>query len=182
MADDLDNFSIGCGHPEEWDFVAKNYGPAVDELVHAHSTCFELLPSAKPDGQEQNVLYLLAASCLKEFEEICLLAGNGYGTGATKLLRAFYERVVTFSYLALKPDKVQQFIDYTDVHSRKMLDETEKIHANTDLAPEKIRVINETFENSRERFTEYVCKPLRQATLTDELDESAGAGAGQSGE
>jgi hypothetical protein len=41
-----------------------------------------------------------------------LLAGNGFGTGATKLMRAFYGRPVTLSYLATDTDQIQRFVDY----------------------------------------------------------------------
>lgn len=148
-----------CGHSDEWDFIAKNYARAIDNMTNSHDTCLTMLTGVAPQGQEQNTLYLLAASCLKEFEEICLLAGNGYGTGATKLLRAFYERVTTLSYLALKPNKVQQFIDYTTIHWHKLLAETESVHEGVNLTEDQIRTIRQNFESSKEQFMEDVCKP-----------------------
>jgi hypothetical protein len=41
-----------------------------------------------------------------------LLAGNGFGTGATKLMRPFYERVVAMSYLAAYPGGACQTIHW----------------------------------------------------------------------
>ena len=75
------------GHADEWDYFAQHYGAAADALTNAHKACFDLLSLAQPVDRGQNVIYLLAQSCWKEFEEILLLAGNGYGGGATKLLR-----------------------------------------------------------------------------------------------
>ena len=53
----------------------------------------------KREGAEDNTLYLLAAACLHEFNEVTLSAVHMYGTGALKLVRPLYERVVTLSYL-----------------------------------------------------------------------------------
>jgi hypothetical protein len=153
---------LRCGHLDEWQFFAERFGSAIDALTRAHDTCFAILTLPCPDGQEQNVIYILAAACLKEFEEICLLAGNGYGGGATKLLRSFYERVVTLSYLALKPTKVQQFIDYTNIHWHKLLCEAEKIHSTVKLTPEKIQKIKDDYENHKDHFMEDLCKPCKK--------------------
>lgn len=112
----------------------------------------------QPENKEQNVVYLLTASCLKEFEEILLLGGNGYGSGATKLLRAFYERVVTLSYLAMRPEKTQQFIDYTDIHWHKVLTEAHSIHASVDLKAELLEAIENNYEKAKDRFMEDPCK------------------------
>jgi hypothetical protein len=153
------------GHPDEWDYFAQHYGAAADALTNAHKACFDLLSLAQPVDRGQNVIYLLAQSCLKEFEEILLLAGNGYGGGATKLLRSFYERVVTLSYLAKHPGKIQQFIDYTDIHWRRLLTEAESVHCKVDLSPEQIKDINVNFERSRTRFIEVLCKEHNKTRL-----------------
>jgi hypothetical protein len=157
--------TVYFGHEDEWQYFAQHHGPALDALTKAHKTCIDLLKLAHPVGQEQAVIYMLAQCCLKEFEEILLLTGNGYGGGATKLLRSFYERVVTLSYLAKHPNKVQQFVDYTDIHWRKLLTEAEKIHSKVDLTPEQIKTINENFEKSKERFTEVLCKEHNKTRL-----------------
>jgi hypothetical protein len=41
--------------------------------------------------------------------EIVFLAVNGYGNGASKLLRGLYERAVTLTYLIKFPEKVERF-------------------------------------------------------------------------
>jgi hypothetical protein len=57
---------VQFGHEDEWEYFSKRCGPAMDALVKAHEVCLELLNTAKPEKQEEHVLYLLAASCLKE--------------------------------------------------------------------------------------------------------------------
>jgi hypothetical protein len=67
--------------------------------------------------------FLLIGSATTEFEEIMVLALNGYGSGANKLLRAFYERTVAIQYLMKRPEKIKQFVDYSNVHWHKLLKE-----------------------------------------------------------
>ncbi|MBX5495765.1 MAG: hypothetical protein IRZ15_10570 [Bryobacteraceae bacterium] len=91
-------------------------------------------------------------ACLKEFEEIVLLCGNSYGSGATKLLRTFFERVTTVAYLGKHPEKVQQFIDYTPVHWYKLLTEAEKKHDAVGLSEEELAKIKADFETVKEKY------------------------------
>jgi|SRR6516165_11090663 hypothetical protein len=101
---------------------------------------------------------MLAAACLNEFEDIFLLAGNGRGAGATKLLRAFYERTVTFSYLAQNPNKISQFIDYSDVHWHKLLTEAERIHTDFKVPDEDRARIKSNFERVQQQYRKEICK------------------------
>jgi hypothetical protein len=94
----------------------------------------------------------------KKYEELLLLAGNGYGNAATKLLRSFYERVVTFSYLNSKRDKISQFIKYSDIHWYKLLQEAEESHGPSPLEPEKIQSIRMGYDASKDEFMDIVCK------------------------
>ena len=86
-------------YKEESEYFGRHFEPVIKAVVRANDVCFGLVRAAqrKSQAEEENILWMLAASCLNEFEDIFLLAGNGRGLGATKLLRAFYERVVTFS-------------------------------------------------------------------------------------
>ena len=91
-----------CGHQDEWDYFAGQHQQLVEVLTDAHGRCVDLLQAAqrKAESSADRVILGIGLACLKEFEEVCLLCGNGYGAGANKLLRAFYERVITLSYLA----------------------------------------------------------------------------------
>ena len=116
------------GHEDEWQHFASKHGAMVEAVTAAHKATLGLLQSAqaKTESLEQRTILALGLACLKEFEEIVLLCGNGYGSGANKLLRTFFERVTTVGYLGKRPDKVQQFIDFTQVHWHKLLTEAER--------------------------------------------------------
>ena len=52
--------------------------------------------------------------------ELLVLAGNGYGIGALKILRGMYERVVTAWYLHANPEETQDFMDFYWVAQHKL--------------------------------------------------------------
>jgi hypothetical protein len=116
----------------------------------------------KREGSEDNTLYLLAAACLHEFNEVTLLAVHMYGTGALKLVRPLYERVVTLSYLAKNPGEVQQFIDYSDVHWNKLLEEAKRIFGDnvlpSILSKKEADTIAANYQKNRGNFQQTDCK------------------------
>src|SRR5437016_14045525 len=78
------------------------------------------------DSEVNTILFLLFSASWREFEEILVLALNGYGSGAMKLLRALYERTVTTQYLMRFPDKVRTFSDFSHVHWHKLLTDADQ--------------------------------------------------------
>ena len=50
-----------------------------------------------------------------------LLAGNGYGVGALKIVRGLYERAVAIAYLSINPEKAVDFIDFAHVEKFKAI-------------------------------------------------------------
>lgn len=88
-------------------FGHEKHAAALGSVTAAYETTLQLLKSAqaKTESTEQNTILALGLACLKEFEEIVLLCRNGYGSGATKLLRTFFERVTTVGYLGKHPDR-----------------------------------------------------------------------------
>ena len=59
--------------------------------------------------------------CCEDFWEVILLSTNGYGVGATKLLRTLYEHAVTLHYLNDHPDELNDLYDYSFVAEHKLL-------------------------------------------------------------
>ena len=76
----------------------------------------------------------------------------GYGSGGNKLLRSFFERVITLSYLAKHPDETPDFIDYTSVHWNKLLMDARECHDAVSLTPEEIGKIEAGYAAVRNRF------------------------------
>jgi hypothetical protein len=156
-----------CGDPEASQAFYERNKPVIAAVTNAHDCYFGLLKEAQKrlDGQEKTVIWLLAVACLKEFDEILLLSGNGFGTGAVKLMRPFYERTVTLSYLASHTDQIQRFIDYSYIHWHKLLVEAEEIHSNFKLSEEDREVFEENYNKTKGEFRQEDCKKCHSTRL-----------------
>jgi hypothetical protein len=117
---------------------ANLHGAVVEQFDVIAGSFTELLSSVRRPGAcvEQDTIFYLSSASYNEYEEVMILAMTGYGSGATKLLRALYERVVTTMYLMKNPNKVQQFKDYTLVHWSKLLKEADANGVTDELSPE----------------------------------------------
>ncbi len=111
------------------------------------------------------MMYLLLGASWREFEEVLVLAQNGYGSGGMKLLRALYERTVTAQYLMKHPDKVKQFKDFTHVHWHKLLLDAYQSGIGAKLPKERREEIENNFKAVEGQFTEVACKPCNKNRL-----------------
>jgi len=68
--------------------------------------------------------FWLGHTCRQDFLEIVFLAINGYGAGATKILRSLYERAVTIDYLIQNPNKVDRFLQFAAIQENRALEAT----------------------------------------------------------
>jgi hypothetical protein len=62
----------------------------------------------------------------EEFFEIFILAGNGLGIGAMKLLRGFYEMVVIMADFVKRPTDAESFLDFHYINEHKAIIEHAK--------------------------------------------------------
>src|SRR5581483_5604779 len=90
-------------------FAARSprFFPAFEKLLGLSNKCFGRQFS--PKNQIENICFGLGHTCRQDFLEIIFLAINGYGDGATKILRSLYERAVTIEYLIKTPSKIDRF-------------------------------------------------------------------------
>jgi Family of unknown function (DUF5677) len=113
---------LSAGSPKEWiDFEKRHPGfrEALARLKTMLETAF--LRAVDADDLTKFTIFGLGRLAVEDFFEILLLAVNGYGFGALKLLRPLYERVVTAVYLMRHPDEAQDFVDFAYVNQRKLL-------------------------------------------------------------
>jgi hypothetical protein len=113
--------AIVFGYQEQWQaFQSRNlkFLSRFESLKTAFNVAF--LRSFSTSGPEERTIYMLGRLCCEDFFEILLLAGNGYGIGAQKLLRALYERAVTMAFLADNPSEVDAFLDYHAIAQHKL--------------------------------------------------------------
>ncbi len=150
-----------AGLPGEWeDFERRNrafltHFPALKAAINA-----ALTQGFTHREDADVVIFFLGRLCAEDFLEIILMCANGYGFGATKLLRGMYERVVTARYLRLHPTEAEAFLSYGAVsygkNAREILDVFGK-----ELPPETVKKLKESIEEGkkeRPRFMVPVCK------------------------
>ncbi len=155
--------------PDGKDFTDfKNRHPAVlralDEMAVGFTGMMVLFKEQKL-SEVNTILFLLFGASWREFEEILVLAMNGYGSGAMKLLRALYERTVTTQYLMKSPNKVRQFSDFSHVHWYKLLMDADQTGVAAELSKQRRDEIEANFAGVKDEFTEIACKPCKKTRL-----------------
>jgi hypothetical protein len=118
-------FDFGRTHQSEI-FFDKNpaFYPVFERLLELSNKCFG---REVPEAPLERVCFGLGHTCREDFLDIALLAVNGRGDGALKLLRSLYERAVTLAYLSKNPDKVDRFVQFAGVQEYKLLVESLKV-------------------------------------------------------
>jgi len=170
---------VGIGNPvEQKEFLAANPNrvKAIENLyASAEQVFLRTLVSDKPADR---IGFYLGRICVEEFSEILLLAGNGHGIGALKILRGMYERAVTSAYILANPDQADAFLDYDKVNKRAAYMHAKKLGKyGPNLSPETIKRIEDEFEAVKPRF--WTGKRVRSswtALDTASLAQRAGAG------
>jgi hypothetical protein len=131
---------VGVGNlGEQQKFLAANPAriEAIQNLYASAKLVF--LRTLHTDEPADRVGFYLGRICVEEFSEILLLAGNGHGVGALKVLRGMYERAVTSAYILANPDQAELFLDYDKVNKHKAYMHSKKLgEYGPHLPPEMI--------------------------------------------
>jgi hypothetical protein len=109
--------------PAEWNRFREHYTLFFENGNRAYRGLLRLLNGIKIQVPEDNVVHLMAVASLRDFNEVVLLCGHGFGIGSAKIVRGFYERVVTVSYLSEHTNEIQAWIDYSAVNWNKLVKE-----------------------------------------------------------
>lgn len=115
------NQKIIFGDEDHWAEAQRRNSKFFDLFPHLldllHLTFSRQLIETKPIDR---VVFTLGRCCVEDFFEIILLAGNGYGIAAAKILRGLYERAVTMVYLIDQPEEVDNFLQYHHIQEHKL--------------------------------------------------------------
>ena len=119
-------------------------------FAESHSLFFELFPNLQAAmkavfireitsrSRADFVVFYLGRLCAEDFNEILLLCGNGYGTGALKLLRGMYERVVTGRHLHAHPEEVDDFLNFYWVNAFRLARAIEDVFGKDQISAAKL--------------------------------------------
>ena len=113
--------AAGFGYPEQWARFAKSRKPFLDRLPRLLELSGKMLNRRwSTDSSTERVVYQTGNLCLEDFREILLLACNGFGFGALKIVRGMFERLVTAQYLHLHPDVRNRYLNFHLISDYKL--------------------------------------------------------------
>jgi len=115
------------------------------------------------------IVYTLGRIAIDDFGELIVLAGNGWGIGAMKILRGMYERIVTATYIAKNPEASRAFGDSFWTHRLKLWNRLSA--ADPTIGERATSWVVETIKNegkkAQERKHVSVCKACGQTKTVD---------------
>jgi hypothetical protein len=162
-----ENQQLMFGIQDQWTAFQRRHAKFLERfnsLRTALHTAF-LRDLMRPQANDK-FYFALGRVCVEDFWELLLLAGNGYGIGAYKMLRALYERAVTLLYLQAHPEHIDDFLDYDIVTKhklgRKIRETGYPVPGLTDEVLEKNR---EAFDTVKERFMVTACEKCETKRL-----------------
>jgi hypothetical protein len=129
MPDNSNNPTIGF--PKEWKAFFNrhpSWEKTIKRLHHVLEKVF--IREATVNSSADHIIFFMGRLCAEDFNEIFLLAVNGYGFGSLKILRGFFERVVTIIYISENKDEAKQFLEYHYIHRGKMLTHAERFFSD----------------------------------------------------
>jgi hypothetical protein len=111
-----------CGFPDQWKGFQQRNHEFLERLENVQVALnLTFLRTFSSKGPEDRTIFTIGRLCSEEFYEITLLAANGYGFGALRLLRSLYERAVTMAFLSDNPNEVDSFLNYHAVAQHKLM-------------------------------------------------------------
>lgn len=155
-----------------------NFRPAFERLCALINRCFA---RPVPKLPSEYIQFGLGESCREDFLEILFLAANGYGDGASKLLRGLYERAVALAYMAKEPTKTEKFARFAAIQEHKALKYALKVTTEEQwdaiMGPDNTAAeIKSRFEAlDKTDFEQTVCKncQTKRLAITWDLDVAA---------
>jgi hypothetical protein len=147
-------------------FIRALAQPSVEEIEE-----IEQLPDSDPAVTEfdnkiwaHRVVFYLGRITADDFSELLLLASNGYGFGALKILRGMYERVVTAAFISKNPTEVRHFFNDSPIKRhgiwRRSLEWMPELQER--YQAEQIATLEQSYRQALQKRAETICKKCGQ--------------------
>jgi hypothetical protein len=110
------------------------------------------------------VVFYLGRAAADDFGEILILAGNGRGIGAYKILRGMYERVVTAAFIAKNPSEARIFLSHSFIEREKLWNRLKEILPNTKdgRTPDQIKEFEDECKEAKAKLKASICNKCKQ--------------------
>lgn len=115
------------------------------------------------------IVYTLGRIAVDDFSEMVVLAGNGWGIGALKILRGMYERIVTSAYIAKNPEASRAFGDSFWTHRLKLWNRLRAADPSVEhrTSQEIVEMVKTEGKRAQDRKSITVCKHCGQIKAID---------------
>ena len=112
----------------------------------------------------QIIVFYLGRTTFDDFGDLLILAGNGRGIGAKKLIRGMYEHLVTAAFIAQNPAEARAFNDHADVEKGKIWNRTVAIipEVKNELTPEEVKDLEDRYARAQAKMKSELCKKCGQ--------------------
>jgi hypothetical protein len=110
------------------------------------------------DTKIEKFVYFYGNLVAEDFMELFLMAVNGYGYGAMKLLRSMYEHTVTLKYLHDHPDELQAFFDFDRVQQYKLMKPILETFGEAVMPQDIVEETERRYKEVKDKFMVKSCK------------------------
>jgi hypothetical protein len=147
------------GFPDAWaDFDRRH--PQWSDVFSRLGKVIDMAFSRKQvmDTKIEKFVYFYGNLVAEDFMELFLMAANGYGYGAMKLLRSMYEHTITLKYLHDHPDEFEAFFDFDRVQQHRLMKPIFDTFGESVLSAEIVAETERRYEEVKEKFMVKSCK------------------------
>jgi hypothetical protein len=143
-------------------FVSEK--PPFASMLYRWMCLLRNLAISTPSNEDDLVGHLIMTGIvmsLADVDDILTLSHKDSHSGAQKILRGFYERVVTLKYIASNPSEAARFMDFESIDTSKVIAE---IHALTGLEmnPASKANLEAAVQTARTRYKQKRCETCKQ--------------------
>ncbi|HLJ78861.1 MAG TPA: DUF5677 domain-containing protein [Acidobacteriaceae bacterium] len=148
----------GVCKPETWDDIVNDH-PKFPELMAKWLRLIGVLLQSTEalEGDDLGLLIsgFMFASAV-DINDVLTLTHRNSRSGAPKLLRSAYERIVTMKYLAANPTEVPKFIGYQSIDRQQIIDECASKLGEDLTEPARSNLANAA-KQARQEYKAEVC-------------------------
>lgn len=147
------------GFAEEWQPFQERNREFLTRYVNLRAAFNIAFLRALEDSERiERVVFFMGKACTEDFEEIIVLAANGLGIGAQKILRGLYERAVTMIYLREHPEEVDLFLNYFDVSQYKLIRAMKRLDRENRIPQEQVDQLKARCDEVKKDYEISDCK------------------------
>lgn len=169
----MEDASAEFGRADEREWFVKTHQDFISCLPNLNNllaTAFARQYPSKLSDQDFIVLSL-SKLCSDDFEQILLLASNGYGDGSLVIVRSMFEKLVNARYLCQHPEGAKSFLNFFFVHMRTVKNLIERTLGKEHIRESYKTLVENNFSQVRDQFS-FTTRGGKEKTKSSWSDKS----------